>query len=262
MSRKPRLEYYGALYHIKCEGNSLIFGEDEDKMKLLAIVADAKEVFDFKLLSYCIMDDDYDLIIKTHNIHISKIMQRINMIYSRYFNNKYKKSGSQFKGRYKSSIIDNDFDVLNTLRYVHNLPVQCSCIDKIEEYKWSSDIFFRMNLESIVDIEYALDIFSDDRYVAIEKYNDFMNFFEGNYNPEREYHKDRVIISLDEILRKVCPEIIDFDLIKSGSKKAYLKPYKLEYIKESKKIGFSSIEIGKNIGISDRAIRKHLSKLK
>lgn len=69
-------------------------------------------------------------------------------------------------------------------------------------------------------------------------------------------------INLDDILKKVCDNESDFDLIKNGSKKSHLMKYKEDYIRESKDLGFSSIDIGKNIGISDRAVRKYFLRLR
>ena len=119
------------------------------------------------------------------------------------------------------------------------------------EYKWSSDVFIRMNLGSLVDIDFILDLLCDDRKTAINMYVDLMNIeFEPNIEKNYKY-------PLDEVLMRICPTIIDFELIKKGSKKSYLIKYKEDYIIKCRKLGFSNYEIGVSLGITERAVRKY-----
>lgn len=250
MGRKPRVEYYGALYHIIHKGKSEIFIDEEDKIALLGILGEVKETSDFFLLAYCILDDQYNLVIKTHNIGISKVIQRVNILYAKYFNLKYGTSGSPFSGRYKSIIIENESSAINLIRFVHNIPLHEYIIASMDEYKWSSDVFYRVNMDGVVNIEYILDIFSDERYSAIDKYINLMNSSDGEYEIKAP--------NLDEILSEVCNNDLDFNLIKQGSKKTYLMEYKKRYIYKCKELGFENFDIGENIGISERSVRKYL----
>ncbi len=270
MGRKPRVEYYGAIYHIRYKGGLDIFSEDEDKLQLLGILSDAKELFDFKLLAYCIMEDRYDLFIKTHNISITKVMQRVNMLYARYYNQTYMKKGPVFRGRYKSNVVKNQDMLLNVVKYIHMIPVYEKKTQSIDEYKWSSDFHYRMNIEGIVDIDFVLDILALERYDAINTYKELLSKLEGEaelvkgyYDEEKDViDKEKRHISLDDILLMVCGNESDFQLIKSGSKMSHLMKYKEDYIKESSELGFKNIDIAHNIGISDRAVRKYLLRLR
>ena len=254
MGRGPRIQYYGAVYHITVEGKDNIFKEDEDKVTLLEILGELRNRCEFKLLAYCILDNRYNLLIKFHNIPISKVMQRVNMYYTKYFNLKYHREGSPYKGRYKSIVIEEGEDILGCIRTLHRVPIIEKYVSSMEDYKWSSDVFYRFNLETTLDIGYILDDLDDNRNVAIQKYIKSMNLEEScEEDNQKVFHK------LDEILRSVCNNELDFNMIKSRSKKAYLMVFKKEYIKKSKELGFSIKDIGKNIGISHRAVRKHLS---
>lgn len=263
LARKPRVEYYGAIYHITRKGkNQLnIFGQDEDKVEFLSILAEAKDIFEFKLIAYCITDNQYNLIIKVLNIPISKVFQRVNMMYAKYFNNIYKKTGSPFQGRYKGNIINNDHELPDIVKHVHNIPVYLNIVDSMEEYKWSSDVFLRINLVSLVDIDYLLDILSDDRQMAINSYKDLMSNDSDEYmllKKDNEHIESMQNNFLDEILLKVCLTSVDFDLIKKKSRKSYLMKYKQQFIKECSGLGFSNMDIALSLGITERAIRKHL----
>lgn len=276
MGRETRIEFYGAIYHIIQRGNNkaFIFENNSDKMKLLSIIGDVKDLFDFYLISYCIMDNHYHFVIKTHNIPISTIMHRINTRYAKYYNYKYKRTGSPFEGRYRSIIVHNDYNLFNLINYVHNNPVYGMMVENMTEYKWSSDVFYRMNLGSLVDIDFTLDILSLDRAKAVSTYENLMGVFNQDYeNLKKEFEYMNIIggedesiqlkerfRALDEILKSVCPRLSDYNMIKSGSKKIYLLKYKYEYTDKAKKQGFTNKEISENINISERSIRNFLNR--
>ena len=263
LARKHRVEYYGAIYNITRKGKDgiNIFEQDEDKVEILSILAEAKDIFEFKLIAYCIMDNQYNLIIRVLNIPISKVFQRVNMMYVKYFNNKYKKSGSPFQGRYKGDIINNNHELPDLVKHIHNTPVYLNIVDSMEEYKWSSDVFLRINLVSLVDIDYLLDILSDDRQMAIDRYKNLMsNDVDEDMilKKDNEHRKFIQHNTLDEILLRICLTSVDFDLIKKNSRKSYLMKYKQEYIKECNGLGFSNMDIAFSLGVTERAVRKHL----
>lgn len=270
LGRRKRAQFYGAIYHISNKGIRNIFEDDQDKLFFISILSDVKDLFDFKLLAYCILDDKYHLFIKTHNISISKVMQRVNMLYARYYNSIYKRKGPVFKERYTSSTVKSEANLFNLVKYIHMLPVYENREISIDEYKWSSDVFYRINLESIVDIDYILDIFSLERHDAINRYKELMTTLDGEMEFVKGYYDEsldslnhkKLNISLDDILKKICQNDGDFDLIKEGSKKSYLIKYKEDYIKESQELGFKIEDIGQNIGISERAVRQYLLKIR
>lgn len=238
-----------------------IFDQDEDKVEFLSILAEAKDIFEFKLIAYCIMDNQYNLIIKVLNVPISKIFQRVNMMYVKYYNKKYKKTGSPFEGRYKGNIINNEHELPDLVKHVHNTPVYLNIVDSMVEYKWSSDVFLRINLVSLVDINYLLDILSDDRQIAISSYKYLMSNDSDEYKVLKKDKEHSVFIqnnSLDEILLRICLTTVDCDLIKKNSKKSYLMKYKKEYIMECSGLGFPNIEIALSLGITERTVRKQL----
>ena len=274
MPRINRIEYYGAYYHIIQRGvnQEYIFKAPGDKSYLLEMVSDAKEQFDFKIFAYAIMGNHYHLFIQALNVPISKIMHQINTRYAIYYNKKYEKVGHVFESRYKGILVQDDSYFVTLIKYIHNNPVAAGICDSIEEYKWSSDMFYRRNIDNIVDIDEFLNILSPNRLKAIEKYIELME--EDNIDQENLmdlYENSDIIgaedfirkireegdprLSLDEILEKVCPSLEEFNLIKSGSRLRDLTVYKKEYIALAKEAGYSTIEIGENIGVTSQAIQ-------
>lgn len=57
-------------------------------------------------------------------------MQKIGAGYSAYFNNRHKRSGYLFQGRFKASRIDDDNYLKTALTYIHTNPIS------IVEPKW------------------------------------------------------------------------------------------------------------------------------
>lgn len=279
MGRRPRLEYYGAIYHIIHRGNNkaFIFEDNEDKVELLKILGEVKELFDFYLLAYVIMDNHYHFAIKTHNIPISQIMHRINTRYAKYYNRKKARTGSPFEGRYRSILVQNQSYLLRLIRYIHNNPVFANICSSMVEYRWSSDVFYRMNLGNLVNIEELLEMFSSDRLKSVKTYKELMDepvedykILKEEFEQEEiigteefkeslnEKNKTQKIVSLDNILKLVCPTVSDYELIKEGSRKRYLLKYKYEYAIEALNHGYTIIEISQNVNVTTNAIRKIL----
>lgn len=274
MGRNPRIQYYGAIYHI-IQGNNdknktdTIFKKDRDKEKLLEIISETKEIYDFRIFAYVIMDDHYHLLIQTLNIPISKIMHRINSRYAKYYNQITGNTGSVFKKRYRSVLVEDGSYLWNLIKYIHYNPVAAHICSTVVEYKWSSDIFYRVNMDNMVDIDLLLDGISSNRIEALKGYEELMEgecleyyALKEKYEKEHIIGKDKLkqsleerILSLEEILKSVCPTPVEFNLIKKGSRKRYLSKYKREYIDLSRKEGYSYDDIGSYIGVTAAAAR-------
>jgi len=272
--KRLRIEYYGAYYHIIQRGvnKEYIFNDDKDKARLLEIVVETKELYDFKIFAYAIMGNHYHLFIQALNIPISKIMHQINTRYAMYYNKKYEKVGHVFEGRYKGILVQDDSYFVTLVKYIHNNPVAAGICDSMEEYKWSSDMFYRRNIDNIVDIDEFLNMISSNRSKSIEKYIELMEVDNIDQGVLMDLYENSDIIgtddfirkiredknprlSLDEILEKVCPSLEEFNLIKSGSRLRDLTKYKKEYINLSRKEGYTYKEIGENIGVTTQSIR-------
>ena len=78
---------------------------------------------DIQLLAYCLMGNQFHLLIYQKEAgSMPKLMRSLMTSYSRYFNLKYKRSGSLFESRYKASRIDSDGYLDHISRYIHLNP--------------------------------------------------------------------------------------------------------------------------------------------
>ena len=136
--------------HVYARGHSRhkIFIDEEDYitfLKLLERYLSADEARDpygvpypnfynkLELLAYVLMPNHFHLLVYQHQMHaMAQFMQSLLTSYSRYFNKKYKRSGSLFESRYKASMINEEAYLEHISRYIHLNPRQW------RDYEYSS----------------------------------------------------------------------------------------------------------------------------
>jgi putative transposase len=69
-------------------------------------------------------------------------MKRLGQRYVQYINRSYKRSGTLWEGRFRSSVIQQDTYLLTCQRYIELNPVRAGMVNHPGEYKWSS---YRVN---------------------------------------------------------------------------------------------------------------------
>lgn len=127
-------------YHVYARGNSRqeIFLEDDDYLYFLNLfrryLSDEEvknsagipyEKLDDRLeaLCYCLMPNHFHLLLyQQEEGTMQRLMRGVMTGYSRYFNTKYKRSGSLFESRYKASLISDQKYLEHITRYIHLNP--------------------------------------------------------------------------------------------------------------------------------------------
>ena len=106
---------------------------------------------------YCLMPNHFHLLItQTEDGDISKFMQKVMTSYVMYYNQKYKRTGSLFEGKFKSKHIGDDRYFKYLFSYVHLNPI------KLIEPKWKT--------EGIKNQEKALEFLEKYEYSSYGKY--------------------------------------------------------------------------------------------
>lgn len=145
-----------------------------------------------EIVCFCLMPNHFHLILKQLiEKGISKFMQKLGTGYVNYFNEKQKRTGVLFEGRFKSILIENDEYLMHLSRYIH-----LNCVDLVEpkwceigiknleaakqfleRYKWSSylDYIGKKNVPSVIDTEFILGYFKGKK-----ECRDFTNDWMGN----------------------------------------------------------------------------------
>ncbi|HUV84325.1 MAG TPA: transposase [Methanosarcinales archaeon] len=275
MGRPWREEYIGGIYHVIARGNNkeYIFKESIDKGYFIKIIKESMEGMNYRLYGYVLMDNHYHLLLQVFDKKLQEIMHQINNKYSKYFNYKYKRVGHVFQGRYKAILVQDERYLISLLRYIHQNPLKAGMCKKVEEYKWSSDIFYRTINSGFINIATILDMLSNNKKEAINKYMEYMKQEEktdyenvkvvGDEAYQLMCSTKRNIESkkrLDEILFDQGMSQEQYELIKNGSRRRDLTEYKIKYVKEGMRLNYTHQEIAKNIGMTAPAVRNLISR--
>ncbi len=167
MARPLRVQYLNAVYHVTCRGNEQkpIFRDDIDRKTLLKKLVQSMDIYTVKLYSYVLMNNHFHLLLETPLGNLGEFMRRFNISYTGYFNDRHKRSGHLFQGRYKSILVDKESYLSILSRYIHLNPVRTRLFKKssprdkinyLRRYRWSSlhGYLERRKKESF--IEYAV----------------------------------------------------------------------------------------------------------
>jgi REP element-mobilizing transposase RayT len=206
MARPLRIEFPGAVYHITSRGNArqAIFTDDEDRGGFLGVLSMVAERFKWLCHAYCLMENHYHILIETPNANLSKGMRELNGVYTQGFNQRYRRVGHLFQGRYKAIIVEKNNYLLSLCRYVVLNPVRVGIIKKPEQWRWSN---YKATIglakrPSFLTIDWVLSQFGGRKRVAMEKYRRFV--MEGiDKESPWETLKGQIFWGTDEFIKQL-----------------------------------------------------------
>ena len=179
MSRPLRIQFPDAWYHVMNRGRrgDLIFKEKGDHYAFIDLLKDCIEMWNIRVVAYCLMSTHYHILLQTPDANLSRCMRHINGLYTQYFNRSHGLDGHLFRGRYKSILVDSDAYLLELLRYIHRNPIEAGIADRLDSYQWSSHKGYLSRSEKWEWLykEYVLKIFSKNTNEALKRYRDFVN---------------------------------------------------------------------------------------
>ncbi len=73
-----------------------------------------------------------------NHLMLSNFMHDLNRTYTRYFNNKHKKVGHLWQGRFRSMVITKDKYLIDCLSYIEMNPLRANLVKRPSEYPWNS----------------------------------------------------------------------------------------------------------------------------
>ncbi len=133
--------------------------------------------------AFCLMPNHYHLLLSPKiDGAITKFMKKLNIGYAKYFNERYKRSGALFQGRYKSVPVENDSHLIHLPHYIHFNPLDLVApewrdrklvnlnytMKFLDSYRWSSHLDYsgKKNFPSITQREFLTEFFGGP-----QKYN-------------------------------------------------------------------------------------------
>lgn len=141
MPRKPRFNLTGIPQHVIQRGNNRepCFYSEQDYRRYLDDLKQSAIKYDCRIHAYVLMTNHVHLLVTPMKDHgISNMMQALGRRYVYYVNKTYRRTGTLWEGRYKSSLVDSDYYLLTCMRYIELNPVRANMVEHPGEYKWSS----------------------------------------------------------------------------------------------------------------------------
>ena len=141
MARLPRIVIPGQPQHIIQRGNNrqAVFAFDADYQFFRNALVEAADTHALTIHAYAWMTNHIHLLATPeHKESISKVCQAVGRRYVQYFNYRYKRSGTLWEGRYRSTVVDSETYLLTLMRYIELNPVRPGMVAHPRDYPWSS----------------------------------------------------------------------------------------------------------------------------
>ncbi|MEM7816959.1 MAG: transposase [Candidatus Aenigmatarchaeota archaeon] len=214
MGRFPRLETEEVLYYITNRGNheQEIFKEEIDYYTFLEFLKKYKEEYKFKLFAFVLMPNHFHLLIELKEETIKKggvssIMHDLNTAYTKYFNNKYKRKGHLFSGRFKATIIEKQPYLLRIISYLHLNPQRLNLVSSFSNYPYSSYVFYTEEKPSNLIKEEKREV---EEFLEGFSYTHFIEKFAKDLNLELHSVLKKPIVGSKEFEKKIKENLTSF----------------------------------------------------
>ena len=141
----------GLPYHIVQRGNNreACFFAEADYLFYLQCLRDACVKYGVSCHAYVLMTNHTHLLLTPScDIGISRVMQSLGRRYVQYVNARYRRWGTLWEGRHKSSVVDAENYLFVCYRYIEMNPVRAGMVVHPGDYRWSS---FHFNAFGIQD---------------------------------------------------------------------------------------------------------------
>jgi REP element-mobilizing transposase RayT len=140
MARKPREDVEDGLYHVFARGNAKqrVFLDDADRLIYLRLLAKVTNQMSWRCLAYGLMENHLHLLIETPLANLSQGMQRLQSRYARDFNDRHRRVGHVFQGRFGAVRVTSDEQLWTVAAYIARNPVAGGLCARAEDWRWGS----------------------------------------------------------------------------------------------------------------------------
>jgi putative transposase len=141
MARLPRLWIPGLPVHLVIRGNNrqAIFRSDGDRVFFHRCLVEISERCGVETHAYVLMSNHVHLLATGMDADsISRMIQATGRRYVSYFNYLYKRTGTLWEGRFRSSVVQTDRYLLTCQRYIELNPVRAGIVANPLNFAWSS----------------------------------------------------------------------------------------------------------------------------
>lgn len=141
MPRRPRIKLAGIPQHIVQRGinREPCFFAEEDYHCYLHWLQKSAADWHCAIHAYVLMTNHVHILVTSEKPDgIARMMQSIGRRYVQYINRSYRRTGSLWEGRFKSSLVQAEEYLLTCMRYIELNPVRANMVNDPAQYRWSS----------------------------------------------------------------------------------------------------------------------------
>lgn len=141
MPRRSRFFPLGMPVHVVQRGNNrqICFASNEDMAAYANWLFEGAQKYGLEIHAWVFMTNHVHLLVTPRSENaISLCMQYIGRYYVRYFNYRFRRTGTLFEGRFKGHLVQSDQHFLECCRYIELNPVRAGMVTEPAEYIWSS----------------------------------------------------------------------------------------------------------------------------
>ena len=141
MPRQPRLDIPGIPQHVVQRGNDRqpCFFREEDYLRYLQELKELALRCQCAVHAYVLMTNHVHLLLTPKKAQsVPKLLISLGRRYVQYVNTTYRRTGTLWDSRYKSSLIQAETYLLECMRYIEMNPVRAAMVEDPAHYRWSS----------------------------------------------------------------------------------------------------------------------------
>ncbi len=141
MPRRPRIHLDGQPLHLVQRGHNRepCFFAEEDYHSYLHWLKQALAEADCALHAYALMTNHVHLLLTPKRAEaVPRLVISLGRRYVQYINHTYRRTGTLWDSRYKSSLIHADSYLLACQRYIELNPVRAAMVDDPAHHRWTS----------------------------------------------------------------------------------------------------------------------------
>ena len=135
----PRENVEDGIYHVYARGNGqqAVFLDEADNLIYLRMLGEEAKRRRWRCLSYCLMRNHLHLLVETPLANLSSGMQRLQSRYARAFNDRHKRVGHVFQGRFGATRVTTDEQLWMAAVFIARNPVAADLCERPEHWRWS-----------------------------------------------------------------------------------------------------------------------------
>lgn len=141
MARRSRIHLDGVPLHIVQRGHNhaACFFAEDDYSSYMYWLGEALREAECVLHAYVLMTNHVHLLLTPRKAAaVPKLLISLGRRYVQYINRRYRRTGTLWDSRYKSSLVQPESYLLACQRYIELNPVRAAMVDDPAHYRWSS----------------------------------------------------------------------------------------------------------------------------